>query len=65
MEKQINDQAIGQADLKKAHICPHCHNELSGDRVHRGFFVKNFLFFLPLKRYLCYKCSKKSYIWIN
>jgi len=32
------------------------------DRVPRGWFVKSFLFFLPLKRYRCYTCRTKRYV---
>jgi hypothetical protein len=31
--------------------------------IHRGFFVKHFLFFLPLKRFICYGCKRKTYRW--
>lgn len=47
---------------KKAHLCPKCKTEFD-TRVHRGFLVKNFLFFLPIRRYECYSCKKKYYVW--
>ena len=51
-------------DKKKVHNCPKCKLPLD-NRVHRGFFVKNFLFWLPLRRYSCYKCNRKIYVWVN
>jgi transposase-like protein len=39
--------------------CFLCKSELT--RIKRGFFVKKFLFWLPLKRYICYKCNRKFY----
>ncbi|WP_345331786.1 hypothetical protein [Mucilaginibacter defluvii] len=65
MEKQVTGTINESETSKKALFCPHCHNKLSGERVHRGFFVRNFLFWLPIKRYMCYKCSKKLYLWVN
>ncbi|MBB6109928.1 hypothetical protein SAMN05421821_105350 [Mucilaginibacter lappiensis] len=46
---------------KKLPLCPKCKAQLD-DRVPRGFFVKTILFFLPLKRYICYRCQRKTYI---
>lgn len=42
--------------------CPLCKNGLLYERVPRPFFIKFFLFFLPIKRYKCYSCGKKPYI---
>lgn len=44
------------------HDCPKCKHGVLEDRVPRGFFVKYVLGFLPLRRYMCYTCLKKSYI---
>jgi transposase-like protein len=59
MVLSINEQE--KAEVKKAPVCPRCKAELDS-RVPRGFFVKKFLFFLPLKRYICYRCQRKRYI---
>ena len=45
---------------KKEPICPKCKNELDA-RIRRGFLVKTFLFWLPIKRYICYNCHRKLY----
>jgi hypothetical protein len=47
---------------KKTHFCRRCKSELD-TRVPRGPFVKTFLFWLPLKRYVCYGCYRKLYKW--
>jgi hypothetical protein len=44
-------------------LCPKCKKGQLDNRVRRGFFVKNFLFWLPLKRYLCYTCTRKTYVY--
>lgn len=46
---------------KKMPACPRCKSQLDS-RVPRSFFVKKFLFFLPLKRYVCYQCQRKHYL---
>lgn len=55
-----------QEDIKTVQkgrpLCPKCKTELD-NRVPRGFFVKHILFFLPLKRYVCYKCQRKRYVF--
>jgi len=43
-------------------ICPKCKVGNLKERVPRSKFVKTFLFFIPLKRYRCYKCNKKPYV---
>jgi ribosomal protein L37AE/L43A len=50
-----------KAEQKKLPTCPKCKSELD-NRVPRSFVVKNLLFFLPIKRYICYKCQRKRYI---
>jgi len=42
--------------------CKRCNNT-SVSRIPRGPLVKLFLFWLPLKRYVCYRCHRKSYRW--
>lgn len=48
--------------LKKYPVCPKCKKRME-DRVPRGSIVKTFLFWLPLKRYRCYNCGRKNYIF--
>lgn len=33
--------------------------------IPRGWFLKNVLFFLPIKTYFCAKCTKTRYVWIT
>jgi len=33
------------------------------ERRPRGFFLKAFLFWLPLKKYYCYQCMHNRYIF--
>jgi hypothetical protein len=42
--------------------CKHC-KQAFDDRVKRAAWVKTFLFWLPVKRYVCYKCNKKTYVF--
>jgi len=42
-------------------ICKKCNTQFDA-RVKRPRWVKFFLFFIPLKRYHCYKCGKKYYV---
>lgn len=51
------------AGEKPLHRCPRCDAAWLHDRVPRPWWVKTFLFFLPLKRYTCYRCKKKTYVW--
>jgi len=50
-----------KTEVRKAPLCPRCKSELD-TRIPRGFFVKKILFFLPIKRYMCYKCQRKRYV---
>ncbi len=52
-----------EAPLKyKKEKCHHSEREYQL-RVKRGFFVKTFLFWLPVKRYLCGTCLKHYYVY--
>ena len=42
--------------------CPHCNNGLLAKRAKRPLLVKATLFWLPIKRYECNSCYKKTYI---
>ena len=57
--QEINNNQIKGAINKN---CPYCHSGPLHERVPRSWIVKNLLFFLPLKRYKCYRCGKKPYI---
>jgi transposase-like protein len=39
--------------------CRGCNNTVS--RIKRGGLVKTFLFWLPIKRYVCHRCNRKTY----
>ena len=43
--------------------CRNCKSSLS--RIPRSGFVKFILFGMPLKKYICYKCSRKTYRWVS
>jgi hypothetical protein len=45
------------------HDCPKCKHGVLEDRVPRGLFVKYVLGAFPIRRYICYSCLKKSYVW--
>ncbi|MEN0052757.1 MAG: hypothetical protein AAGC65_03775 [Mucilaginibacter sp.] len=69
MTTDIADKAITSAAKRKevnttfqGPLCKRCH-KASLSRIHRSPFVKMFLFFLPLKRYICYRCHRKTYRW--
>ena len=46
-------------DRKK---CKKCNRGKLSERTKRGFWVKTILFWLPIKRYRCDYCNKKSYV---
>ncbi|MFA6085080.1 hypothetical protein [Mucilaginibacter sp.] len=46
--------------LKK---CPHCNKGVLRNRAKRPLILKATLFWLPIKRYECSYCYKKSYIY--
>jgi hypothetical protein len=45
------------------HLCP-CGKSPREEveRVSRGLFIKTFLFWLPVRRYKCYKCRRKRWV---
>jgi len=43
--------------------CPKCSIGVLKIRAKRPFLVKYALFFLPIKRYRCSSCYKKSYVF--
>jgi hypothetical protein len=47
---------------KKNRICPKCKKGGLTERVRRPILVKVLLCWLPLKRYRCYHCYKKTYV---
>jgi len=53
-----------QQGLTPALSCP-CGKASSTDleRIPRGFLIKIFLFWLPLKRYKCMKCRRKKLVF--
>jgi transposase-like protein len=61
MVVQANSNETIIAQNKKMPVCPRCKSQFDS-RVPRSFFVKNILFFIPLKRYMCYNCQRKHYL---
>ncbi len=57
------------AICKERKKCKKCETGVLDTRVHRGVLAKLFLFWIPLKRYRCNECWKKTYIigsvWIQ
>jgi hypothetical protein len=51
--------------IKERKKCTKCANGVLDTRVPRGLFVKVLLFWLPLKRYRCNGCWKKTYFMGN
>lgn len=49
--------------IKERKKCPKCERGELDTRTSRGFIVKTFLFWLPIKRYRCNECWRKSYIY--
>lgn len=47
---------------KQHRICPKCKKGSLTERVRRPILVKILLGWLPLKRYRCYQCYKKTYV---
>ncbi|MGN5955734.1 hypothetical protein ACP6L2_14075 [Sphingobacterium lactis] len=46
-------------------LCPYCKGAYLYARVHRPWWVKTFLFYIPLKAYKCNNCNKISYVKIK
>jgi len=49
--------------IKERKKCTKCERGELDTRVHRSFFVKSLLFWLPIKRYRCSLCWSKSYVY--
>ncbi len=44
----------------RGHLCPCGKADRSElERIHRGFVIKTLFFWLPARRYKCYKCKRK------
>lgn len=50
-----------QAGAKR--LCPKCKKGFLDYRTPRAFWVKTFLFWLPIRRYKCSYCDKKTYVY--
>jgi hypothetical protein len=50
----------------RGHMCP-CGkaNRSELERIHRGFLIKTVFFWLPMRRYKCYKCKRKLLVIDN
>ena len=62
MVLSLNQDGGLDKPTKKVYHCPKCKTEFDA-RLHRGALVKTFLFWLPLRRYACYNCKRKYYVW--
>ena len=62
MVTSLKIDAGSAVDDEKAYCCKKC-NKPYDARVRRGFFVKTFLFWLPLRRYACYRCKGTYYVF--
>lgn len=63
-EFNIKPQAQANASTNSTDLtCRKCKTQLS--RIKRSNLAKFFLFGLPFKKYICYKCSRKTYRWIS
>ncbi len=49
--------------IKERKKCTKCGKGELDTRIPRSFFVKTFLFWLPLKRYRCNICWAKTYVY--
>jgi transposase-like protein len=45
--------------------CPKCKKGQLTERVKRNTLIRVFLFWLPIKRYKCWACNRKSHILIR
>jgi hypothetical protein len=50
-----------QASAKR--LCPKCKKGFLDYRTPRAFWVKTLLFWLPIRRYKCSYCDKKTYVY--
>ena len=57
----MSNEGIDQKNKKEAPKCPRC-KAITVNRTPRPFSVRLLLFWLPLKRYSCYRCSRKFYL---
>ncbi len=58
----LSDDDPIKNDTKKINACPKCKTE-NNFRIRRSYFVKTFLFWLPIRRYACYSCKNKYYVF--
>ncbi|MBB3969019.1 transcription elongation factor Elf1 [Mucilaginibacter phyllosphaerae] len=50
-------------ETKQKKTCPHCGRGKLANRARRPALMKATLFWLPIKRYSCNVCNKKSYVF--
>lgn len=60
----INQPGIAAKSKKKSyvHSCPKCNLALI-QRVHRANFIRTLFPWLPVRRYICYRCKKKYHVY--
>jgi hypothetical protein len=62
-EFKIKPQAPANTSTNSGELtCRNCKTQLS--RIKRSDLAKFFLFGLPFKKYICYKCSRRTYRWV-
>lgn len=47
--------------LKDRWTCPKCQTDTQADRIPRSWLIKLLLGFLPLQRFMSYKCKRSYY----
>jgi hypothetical protein len=62
-EFRIKTQEAANTTSSGELTCRNCKTRLS--RIKRSGFAKFFLLGLPFKKYICYKCSRKTYRWVS
>jgi hypothetical protein len=45
-------------------VCSKCKSEIDS-RLHRSWLIKTIFFWLPVRKFWCYKCKKSQYAIIN
>ena len=61
IEAPTGIRSINKSTTRAESTCRTCKSDMS--RIKRGYLVKMFFPWLPLKRYTCYNCLTKTYRW--
>lgn len=57
VQHETND---GEISNKSKRTCRYC-KSTGMERIPRSFIMKTLFFWLPVRRFVCYKCLKKQY----